>query len=109
MRIVAFLSALALGCAGNPESREEALMASIEAAVTLPPGAADLQAYSRVYTWAEGGRKVRAVYERVEAPGRRWVPESQLPLIMDGGCGVVTLVFDVTSNRVEAISCNGEA
>lgn len=42
-------------------------------------------------------------------PGRRWVSETDFPLIMDGGCGVITLSYNLAAQRVEHITCNGEA
>jgi hypothetical protein len=103
-----FLCALA-ACADAQGGREEAVMASIEASIRLPAGAGDLESYERVYAWAQSGRKVSAVYFTGGVPGRRWVEASQLPLIMDGGCGVITLTYDVASSRVEGIGCNGLA
>jgi hypothetical protein len=33
----------------------------------------------------------------------------KLPLLFDGGCGVVTVVFDVKRDKIERVDCNGLA
>jgi hypothetical protein len=121
---------LAIGCAqapaqnnqdapqaANPPNTEaqarEELMARIEREVRLPEGAAPLASYARFYAWQERGdgiRKVIAVYLGVgeRTPGRRWVTESEFPLILDGGCGLVTLSYDAAAQRIEHVTCNGE-
>ena len=41
---------------------------------------------------------------------RRWVPDqSHLPVIDDGGCGIVTVEFDRTRSTVTQAVCNGDA
>ncbi len=37
------------------------------------------------------------------------VAETGFPLIMDGGCSVVNLTYDVDTSRIVAIQCNGYA
>jgi hypothetical protein len=121
---------LAFGCAQAPaqsnqsaspppvrsvaEAEQQAIMDRIERDVRMPQGAGALSSYSRFYAWhqgEDGARKVVAHYENLTgaAPGRRWVTERDFPLIMDGGCGVVTLSYDVATQRIEHISCNGYA
>ena len=95
------------------QAREE-LMARIEREVRLPEGAGPLASYARYYAWQERGdsiRKVIAVYVRLDGhePGRRWVTEAGFPLILDGGCGMVTLSYHVAERRIEHATCNGEA
>ncbi len=89
-------------------------MERIERDVRLPAGADALYSYSRFYAWQEredGVRKVVAVYQNLTpAPrGGRWVTEDELPLISDGGCGVISLSYDVATQRIEHVSCNGLA
>lgn len=97
----------------RPEVMQEALMDRIEREVRLPPDAGALATYARYYAWRDGkdGRKVIAVWQNLtgERPGRHWVTERDLPVIMDGGCGVVSLTWDVATARVEHVACNGEA
>ena len=121
---------LALGCAqapaqnnqgtpqpATPPATEEqgrvALMDRIEREVRLPEGAGPLASYSRSYAWQQredGLRKVVAVYDNLTgaAPGRRWVTETDFPLVMDGGCGLISLSYDVAARRIEHVTCNGE-
>jgi hypothetical protein len=89
-------------------------MDRIEREVRLPEGAGALASYARYYAWQQRGdgvRKVVAVYQNLtgERPGRHWVTERDFPVIMDGGCGVVTLSYDVAAQRIEHVSCNGLA
>lgn len=95
------------------QSRIE-LMDQIERQVRLPEGADRLESYARYYAWQQredGFRKVVAVYQNLtgERPGRHWVTETELPVIMDGGCGVITLSYDLAAQRIEHVSCNGLA
>ena len=121
---------LAMGCAqapaqnnqGAPQSatppntealaREE-LMDQIERQVRLPAGAGPLASYARYYAWQQredGLRKVVGVYVRLSGhpPGRSWVAENEFPLILDGGCAMITLSYDLAAQRVEHVTCNGE-
>lgn len=103
--------------AAQPDPEEQArldLMARIERDVRLPERARPLASYARFYAWQQredGIRKVVAVYEDVTGarPGRRWVTETDFPLIMDGGCSVISLSYDVAARRIEHVTCNGEA
>ena len=99
-----------------PNTEEQArieLMDRIEREVRLPDGAGPLASYARSYAWqqrADGFRKVVAVYDSLTgaAPGRRWVAETEFPLVMDGGCGLISLSYDVAAQRIEHVTCNGE-
>ena len=98
----------------RPEVTQDALMDRIERDLRMPEEAMPLAAYNRYYAWqqrADGMRKVTAVY--VGARGRNgerhWVAESALPVIDDGGCDVISLSYDVASQRIERIGCNGYA
>ena len=96
------------------EAAQEGLMDRIERTVQLPKGASDLATYSRNYAWHDehGVRTVRAVYDRLtgsRGAGRRWVAERDLPMVMDGGCGIVTLSYDLATQRITGMSCNGDA
>ena len=101
--------------ATSPDAGQEAIMDRIERDIRLPEGAGPLASYSRSYAWqqrADGVRKVVAVYESLTgAPAgrRRWVAETDLPLVLDGGCGLVSLSYDVAAQRIEHVTCNGEA
>jgi hypothetical protein len=119
--LLALACAPALGQAAPPpaspvqaSAEEQAIMDRIERDVRMPQEAGPLAAYHRYYAWrrrADGARKVVAVY--VGARGgngeRRWVAETALPVIDDGGCDVISLSYDVASQRIEQIGCNGYA
>ena len=91
---------------------ERSIVERIERQVTMPRGASSLQAYDRYYAREnreDGIEKVLAVFVRNGRPGQHWVDQRELPLVLDGGCTVVSLAFDMASGRVEYVECNGEA
>jgi len=90
-------------------SPEERLMSRIEALVVMPTGTSPLHEYTRSYAWAPGKTKVTAIFFRDGLNKRKWVPEGELPQIFDGGCSVVTVVFDVGLDKIERVGCNGVA
>lgn len=93
-------------------SDPNAIMDRIEALISLPAGASPLPLYERFYAWEardDGVRKVFGTYVRGGSPGRHWVNQNELPLVMDGGCDIVTLTYDVDADRIERVECNGEA
>jgi hypothetical protein len=92
----------------NP-SPEERIMNRIEALVVLPRRASPLREYRRTYAWESGKAKVRGIFSRIDPAGRAWVGLDKLPLLFDGGCGVVTVVFDVKRDKIERVDCNGLA
>lgn len=69
-----------------------------------------LSEYSRYYSYAtqDGQRVITADYQRgMASPGiYRGPPET---VILDGGCGVIRLVFDADSGRLLSAQCNGMA
>jgi hypothetical protein len=88
------------------------IMSRIESAVAMPTGAAPLGAYGRYYALesrTDGVRKILAVFVREPSPQRHWVSQNELPLVLDGGCDIVTLTYDLDADRVERVECNGEA
>jgi hypothetical protein len=103
----------------RPDVTREALMDRIERDVRLPRGAGPLASYVRSYAWQQRGdgvRKVAAVYvsdgiaqQAKMAPGRHWLAPDMLPLIMDGGCAIISLSYDVATQRIEHVTCNGDA
>jgi hypothetical protein len=85
-----------------------ALMDKIETAGRLPAGAGPIGSYFRQYAWADIQKtKVTAVYQRSGTPGRRWVDFDDLPLVDDGGCAVIELVYDVKRGGLDEIYCHG--
>jgi len=48
--------------------------------------------------------------DRVLAGQRAWVGgKDKLPLIMDGGCSVITVIYDPKAGEVKSTYCNGQA
>jgi hypothetical protein len=100
------LAALLAQAAPYPTPDETALMDRIERDVRLPDGALPVARYKRSYAWL-GDHTVIAIYEdfRGDGPERRWVEPTNLPLIYDGGCSVVTVFFNLQSGKIDA-RCN---
>ncbi len=87
------------------------LIAHIESKLWMPPGAGPLFAYDRYYTASESNehRIVEGFFVRSGARrGAVYIVE-KLPIVDDGGCDYVGVEFDVDSDAVTEISCNGEA
>ncbi|HKP33286.1 MAG TPA: hypothetical protein VJT70_00725 [Sphingomicrobium sp.] len=85
-------------------------MNRIEALVVMPEGASPLAIYGRYYALeqrSDGVIKILGVYVREPEPRRHWVRQNELPLVMDGGCDIVTLTYDARLDRVDRIECNG--
>ena len=113
MRWLCILSSLLLmtACSSADEQRQTMLMNEVETLVRLPNGAEPLNEYSRYYTYGHEGEVVAVYAGRYLAtkPERKWVTDSRkLPVIMDGGCGVVNVRFDIRSKKA-VTWCNGEA
>jgi hypothetical protein len=122
MPIAILAAVLLLAAPGEPDSAlHERLMSRVEQLVRLPDGAHPLGDYARVYTmlgkdnrgWAYqakpvlGRPKVLAIYSALDPPaGRRWESGLDLPTVMDGGCGVVTIVYDIEADRIDSVDCN---
>lgn len=43
-----------------------------------------------------------------QAGKSRWLEPDELPMVMDGGCDLVEVIFDPRSKQVESARCNGE-
>ena len=86
----------------------DGLLDRIEANVSMPVGAERVEVYARYYAITNDGSDITGIYLRIgnEAPGRRWVNERELPIVMDGGCGVVTVVADAATATVRSVFCN---
>ena len=86
-----------------------AIMNRVEASAILPAGAHPLSGYARFYAWSDERRTVRATFVGNEITGRKWVQYSELPVLNDGGCSVVNIVYDVAKGEVTKLWCNGSA
>ena len=103
--LIVLLAPLA-GCGQTPSLRRAEIMNRIEHHAPMPSGARALHAYGRYYAWVERDRRVLAVFVRGETLGRRWVNRNHLPIALQPGCDVVSLIWDVPAARVEKIACN---
>lgn len=108
LALTALLVPLA-GCEKSPALRRWEIMNRIEHQARLPAGAPPMRNYGRYYAWVEPDRRVAAVFVRGGTLGRRWVNRNHLPLALQPGCDVVTLIWDVPARRVEKIACNRTA
>ncbi len=96
-----------LACSSSLDRRRVELLDRLEATLKLPSGAAPLNHYKRFYSDGPNGQILgEFIREGKENDKRQWV--AHLPIIDDGGCGIVHVRFDPKSSRSEAW-CNGVA
>ena len=88
-----------------------AVVAELEHGLSLPERAYALTKYTRYYTGVirDGHRVVRGVF--IGGASKVVIVESErgLPGVMDGGCYVVNIDYDVEAHKVLQIFCNGYA
>ena len=94
-------------------------IAKLERAVRVPSGpgqpAKPLAYYDRYYagTIESGHRMIHGEYillGKTQAKNSvHIVGLNDLPLIMDGGCGIVNVLYDADVGRIAAAYCNGYA
>lgn len=116
--IFAVLIAFAMALFGEANASEKncawaptaGLVDKIEAGLETPRGH-PLQAYRRYYSGEVSGghHVVIAVFLKSNHPGVEVVPRDKLPRILDGGCSVMHLRYDVESQKVLMLMCNGVA
>jgi hypothetical protein len=46
---------------------------------------------------------------RLLAGQRAWVERTNLPFVLDGGCSVITVIYDPKADRIKSATCNGDA
>jgi hypothetical protein len=108
------LAAAAFASEGpRPANQPSTLRAAyeLERMLVLPGNAHSLFEYTRYYAMVtyNGRAMVRGVF--VGGPSKLIVVKSEasLPLIMDGGCSVVNVLYDVMAHKVVRAACNGVA
>jgi hypothetical protein len=107
-------------CTASPSIQTE--IAVLEASAIMPDGAAPLDSYARFYSVLPnsiegtfvhsdmlGHVLDRRVVQRRLAPNVFLVDPANLPIIMDGGCGVLTLQYDRQRRERVRPVCNGMA
>jgi hypothetical protein len=111
-------AASALAAPNGAWKPNEATLRKLESVVEIPifVGAQPLKKYARYYAGmtANGRPMVRAEFviaDDPKKPAGRYVvsTENDFPIIEDGGCVVVNLLYDVKLARVVWVRCNGLA
>ncbi|HEY1043720.1 MAG TPA: hypothetical protein VGE60_07655 [Telluria sp.] len=104
---------LSLGVlAACTDSRDAELVAEMEASLSMPQGADELNKYARFYVieTTRGKREVLGVLlKRPSDPGVHIVKKNALPVRFDGGCGVVNVRYSPADKTFLHVSCNGGA
>jgi hypothetical protein len=92
-------------------SPDRQIIDELERTVTLPAGAKLLKQYSRYYagTVRNGVRVVVATYISGLDVSRIVGSEAALPGVLDGGCDIVNVEYDVKRHRFVQVFCNGVA
>jgi hypothetical protein len=98
---------LVLVLTGCKPSASEMIMDKIESSVRMPQGAEALTRYRRYY--CRDGQAVVGTYVLSSKPGREWREKNKMMLVLDGGCGVVNIIFSTKESRVTYTDCNGVA
>jgi len=96
----------------NLDAGQTAIVDRIEREIRMPRGAEPLASYARYYAWQQGTGSSRTVLGSFMVgsdwqPGRYWTDENRLPMLVDGGCSRVTLSYNVATERVREVNCNG--
>ncbi|WP_152536462.1 hypothetical protein [Sphingobium sp. C100] len=114
------LPLLLAGCSLSVDEHQDG-MNRVENAIVMPAGARPWQEYARYYSVEPDGKIIgifiipdnrdrQNKFYNLSAGNRRWVGDYRnLPSIVDGGCGVLTVTLDPKSRKREGPFCNGEA
>ena len=108
------LSGLAsIGCAAAESAwtPDRKVIEEVEHTVSLPAGAKPNVQYSRYYAGAvrNGTRVVVGTWITGLDVSRIVRTEADLPVIYDGGCGIVNIEYDLKRHRFVKVYCNGVA
>jgi hypothetical protein len=128
MHLAALLLSMAVALQTSPPNitdnrvPDAELVARVEAAAVMPDGAAPLASYDRIYTRARIDGKdlllgqlihhsmmeeiARTQHLALPPPIRRGLMGDMLP-VFDGGCGILTLIYEIGANSPPRLSCNG--
>lgn len=88
------------------------LVAEIEASLKMPSKAFPLDTYVRYFAGEVADDRRLVVGTFLHDPknaGVRIVEREKMPEVLDGGCSVVNLKYDMERKEVLALFCNGEA
>jgi hypothetical protein len=113
--LMLFWSSLACSAPVDTLSREltpgAPLIAQVESQLKMPAGTT-LNGYTRYYygIMKKANRILVGVFVHGDKhPGVEITSEAKAPKLLDGGCDVVNLTYDIDQKRVVAIFCNGNA
>ncbi|WP_448663285.1 hypothetical protein ACG3SL_01015 [Sphingomonas sp. CJ20] len=124
IRLVLALMALFLvNCGGGnvarqtPLSENFALAESIEKQVSVAHPDFTPERYVRLYSHTEEGNvdgtylfeKTGGLPSKWKAGQSYWVAPGDVPPVMDGGCAVIRVRYNVPSKTLVSVSCNGDA
>jgi hypothetical protein len=98
--------------AQRPWTPTMALVSEVEASLELPEGAFPLNTYVRHFAGVaiEERRVVVGTFlQDPDGAGVRIVDLKKMPKVLDGGCDVINLKYDIERKKVLELFCNGEA
>jgi hypothetical protein len=92
------------------EGRTGAAIAVIEGDISLPLGAFPLGEYTRYYSDSAGDDWcVHGMYVWGGKKDIRIMPLDNFPKVLDGGCEIIRLKYDLRQKKMIFISCSGNA
>jgi hypothetical protein len=115
LTMAASFAALASDTGWTPNAKDIARLESVldlsRAQQLGGPPPEKLAKYARFYAGVvvHDHKMIRGVLLLAPRTRIEIVPEKGLPAIMDGGCGIINLLYDPKSARVVWITCNGLA
>jgi hypothetical protein len=123
--VYVFLGALLQSCSSSVARDNQewlpdrTLVQALEGRITMPEGAGPMVDYARFYSAEQRGthRIVVGIFvinypadttgTNAVPPGAYIVTRRELPAVLDGGCRVVTIQYDVELDSIRSVSCNG--
>lgn len=93
------------GCSWKPSPAQ---IKQLERFLKLPEGR-PLSSYSRFYSGqiSAGQHIIVGEFLKAESAKVQIVDEQKMPKVLDGGCSVVHLKYNVEKKRVLQLTCNG--
>ena len=98
-------------------SQDAALVEKIEKQVFTRKADLDLRRYVRLYSH-DGPDNVNGTYfyegigglpSKWRSGKRYWVEPNAIPIVSDGGCAVINVLYNIPSETLVFVSCNGDA
>jgi hypothetical protein len=98
-------------CGADDTASHDKVMDQIEHQVRFPSGYGPIAKYDRSYAADKSGH-IKGVYLTAGEKGlpigkRNWLDDfAALPSAFDGGCNVITVVFDTKAEKLVSEGCN---